>query len=75
VLGSQFGRGERVSEARRWIGSGGVRARYGDVDRGRAPGALTWYDSRGRIVQRWIDADRNGRADRVDVYENDRIVA
>ena len=51
-----------------------LRVRYEDRDRNGRPEEITWVDSRNRAVQRWLDTDRDGRADRIAVYENGRVV-
>ena len=74
VWGVVFGRGERRNEVRQWVGGEPVRPTYTDVDRNGIPEAVTWTDSDGRIVQRWIDDNRDGRADRVALYQDNKIL-
>ena len=74
IWGVIFGRGERVDAVRRWVGAGDVRARVTDADRDRVPEVVTWVDARGRTLQRWIDDDRDGRADRVGIYRDGKVV-
>ena len=74
VWGIIFGRGERVEDVRRWVGQGDVRVRHVDADRNGVPEVVTWLDSRGRTLQRWIDDDRDGRADRVGIYRDGTVV-
>ena len=51
-----------------------LRVRYEDRDRNGRPELITWVDARNRPVQRWADTNRDGRADRIAVYENGRVV-
>lgn len=74
VWGIVFGRGERQSEVRQWVGGTPMRARFTDVDGDGRPEAVTWTDAGGQIVQRWTDANRDGRADRVTVYRDKKVV-
>lgn len=74
VWGVIFGRGERQNEVRQWVGGEPVRATFTDADHNGTPEAVTWTDSAGRIVQRWIDVNHDGRADRVAFYQNGKIV-
>lgn len=74
VWGVIFSRGQRVDDVRRWVGRGDVRAQATDANRDGLPESVTWVDAGGRILQRWIDDNRDGRADRVGVYENNRVV-
>ena len=45
-----------------------------DADKNGRPEALSWTDERGTIIQRWIDRNGDGRADRVQRFENGRVV-
>lgn len=67
-------RGRVVVEVRRWVSVSTPRVRVFDYDRNGRPGLVVWYDSRGNEVQRWFDDDRDGRADRVAIYEGGRVV-
>jgi hypothetical protein len=71
-----FGRGDRlaVAGARGWLGGGDVRPLYTDADRDGRPEVVSWYDARGAIVQLWIDDNHDGRADRVAIHRNGRVV-
>ena len=33
-----------------------------------------WFDAAGQLVQVWTDRNRDGRADRVELFENGRRV-
>jgi hypothetical protein len=58
---------------RSWLGTSNARARITDSNRDGRPEIVTWYDSRGAIIQRWIDDNRDGRVDRVGLYRNGRV--
>ena len=68
-----FGRGQRAS-ADRWLPSGVRNVRYLDQDRNRMPERATFLDGAGRIAQVWLDDNRDGRADRLQYYQNGRLV-
>jgi hypothetical protein len=69
-----FGQGLPVRYVERWLGRDVARVTYRDVDRNGYPEAVTWYDQRGNLMQQWMDQDRDGRADRVAVYQAGRVV-
>lgn len=68
-----FGRGQRAN-ADRWLPSGVRNVRYVDQDRNRLPERATFLDGAGRIAQVWLDDNRDGRADRVQYYQNGRLL-
>ena len=74
VWGVIFGRGERQAEVRRIVGADVARAQVTDTDRNGMPETVTWLDANNRAMQRWIDDDRDGRADRIGIYENGSAV-
>lgn len=74
VWGVIFGRGRVVVEVQQWIAVSRPRVRVVDTDRDGRPELVVWYDTRGRVVQRWFDDDHDGRADRVAIYEGDRVL-
>lgn len=69
-----IGQGQRSADVSRWLGDANVRPRYTTPLAGRAPTRVTWLDSAGRILQIWTDTNADGRADRVDYYQNGRLV-
>lgn len=69
-----FGRGDRTRYVNEWLGQGDLRVGYSDRDRNGYPEVATWRDPRGSILQQWLDDNRDGRADRVAVYRNGRVV-
>lgn len=73
--GAAFGRGEHRDDVRRWTGTTAVRAQLIDLSPTGVPALVVWYDSRGTTVQRWIDDNRDGRADRVELFQNGQSVA
>jgi hypothetical protein len=72
--GAAFGNGQHRDDVRRWVGSTAVRAQLIDVASNGLPALVVWYDSRGTTMQRWIDDDRDGRADRVELFQNGQSV-
>ena len=72
--GVSFGRGVAVVEVRRWIAVSRPRTRMVDANRDGRPELIIWYDAGGREVQRWLDDDHDGRADRVAVYEGGKML-
>lgn len=69
-----FERGRRTADVSRWLGPNPLTARYVDANRNGVPERATWRNSRGEVVQVWIDSDGDGRADRVNYYEDGRLV-
>jgi hypothetical protein len=72
--GAAFERGQNRDDVRRWVGSTGARAQLIDVGANGLPMLVVWYDSRGTTLQRWIDDNRDGRADRVEVFQNGQSI-
>lgn len=69
-----IGRGQRTSDVNRWLGGTPVVARLANVGRNGVPGRVMWYDQAGQLVQVWTDHDGDGRADRVEEFQNGRRV-
>ena len=75
VGGILAGRGLRSADVARLLGRADVVARNVDADRAGVPEQVTWLDARtGAVVQTWLDRDRDGRADRVEMYRDGRRV-
>ena len=74
VWGVVFGRGQRVDDVRRIVGNNVERSRVTDANRNGVPETVTWLDGDNNIIQRWIDDDRDGRADRIAIYQNGRVM-
>jgi hypothetical protein len=74
VWGVTIAHGGVVVEVQRWLAVSNARVRVFDYDRSGRPGLVVWYDNRGQELQRWFDDDRDGRADRVAIYEGGRVV-
>jgi hypothetical protein len=67
-------RGQRSADQRRWLGNLDVHGRYTDWDRNGVPERISWLDSAGRVVQQWVDNNRDGRADAVRLYQAGELV-
>lgn len=63
-----------VREQVRWFGRSDVVSRSSAPGRSGGPERITWLDRAGCVVQVWQDDNHDGRADRVTVYENGRVV-
>ena len=72
--GADFAHGVGGADSRAWIGSGRMSASLANMNRFGVPQIVTWYDADGQIVQRWMDDNRDGRADRVTIYRNGRAI-
>jgi hypothetical protein len=70
----QYARGERPAEATRWIGAQSLTARVSEMGRNGVPTRVVWLNDVGDVVQVWLDRDRDGRADRVEIYRDGRRV-
>lgn len=73
IWGVSFGRGVAVVEVHKWIAVGHPRTRVVDANRDGRPELIIWYDDGGREVQRWLDDNHDGRADRVAIYDGARV--
>jgi hypothetical protein len=65
--------GRRTADQARWLGSGGSVAHYVDADHNGTPERLTWVDAAGSVLQVWVDANRDGRADAVRLYRDGHL--
>lgn len=65
---------ERSNAQTRWLGTTVVRATYLDRDGDRRPERIVWSDRSGQVVQKWVDSNRDGRADYVEVWRGGRLV-
>ena len=73
IWAAQYSRGRLVPELQGWLPGRGLGVRLSDRDRNGWPEDVVWLDRTGRVVQRWRDLDRDGRADRVELYRNGRV--
>jgi hypothetical protein len=69
-----WGRGQRTSSATRWLGGDDYRVRYIDRDRDGRPEVASWFGGDGRMIQQWVDTNRDGRADEVRLYRQGQLV-
>jgi hypothetical protein len=63
--------GQYPAEMQRWFGAQPVSPRFQMPTRGGSPDRIQWVDADNRVVQIWLDRDRDGRADRIDVFGRD----
>jgi len=66
--------GRRTDDVPRWLGGAQVTPRVSDLDGDGTPERVMWFDRAGQLVQVWTDRNRDGRADRVELFENGRRV-
>jgi hypothetical protein len=69
-----YGQGQRTADVSRWLGTGRYQVRYTDQNRDRRPERVRWLDGAGSLLQEWMDTNRDGRADLVNVYSAGRLV-
>lgn len=74
IGGVLIARGQRTADVSRWLGGGQYSARTSGVDRNGVPARVMWYDGAGQLVQIWTDRNGDGRADRVERFQNGRRV-
>ena len=74
IWGTIFGRGQAVNEVRRWVGAGDLHSRVNNLNRNGSPQVVSWYDAGGQILQRWVDRNRDGRADQVEIFRSGKVV-
>ena len=74
MAGVQAQEGRRTDDVARWLGGIGAQAtpRLADLDGDGVPERALWFDGAGQLVQVWTDRDRDGRADRVELFESGR---
>jgi hypothetical protein len=66
--------GRRTDDVGRWLGGSQATPRLSDLDGNGVPERVMWFDAAGQLVQVWTDRNRDGRADRVELFENGRRV-
>ena len=69
-----YGQGQRTDEVSRWLGAGRYQVRYTDQNRDRQPERVRWTNSAGVLLQEWMDSNRDGRADIVNIYSAGRLI-
>jgi hypothetical protein len=65
--------GVRTTDVQRWLGDGAYTSRFTDSNGDGVPDVASWYDREGTLVQVWRDADRDGRADEVEIHRAGRM--
>ena len=71
--GVAYSRGRWVPALRPWLRDARLGVRFGRSGRRGLPYEIVWFDRGERIVQRWLDDDRDGFADRVAFYRGGRV--
>lgn len=66
--------GSRSREATVWLRGVPATGRAVDNDGNRIPEQIDWLASDGQVIQKWYDDDRDGRADRVEIYQDGRLI-
>lgn len=61
-------------EVMQWIGTNEFVLRIPDQGRGGVPWRAIFLDQKGALLQMWTDVNRDGRADRIEIYENGQRV-
>ena len=74
VWGVLAGRGDRPDAVRQWLGTDPRLVSVTDSNSDGRPEVVTWTDTAGRLVQRWVDGNGDGRADRVTLYQNGKLL-
>ncbi|MEJ7809498.1 MAG: hypothetical protein WKG32_03690 [Gemmatimonadaceae bacterium] len=69
-----FARGTRTTEVVSWLGSGEIHVRNVDEDGNGVPEKTLWTAANNQPVQVWYDRDRNGRADRIEIWRGSQKV-
>jgi len=57
-------------EVMQWIGTNEFSVRVPGQGRGGVPWRAIFLDQRGELLQVWTDVNRDGRADRVEIFRN-----
>lgn len=57
-------------EVMQWIGTNEFIVRVPDQGRGGVPWRAIFLDAKGELMQVWTDLNRDGRADRVEIFRN-----
>ena len=66
--------GRTSTEVMHWLGTNEFQIRVPDQGRGGTPWRAIFLDQRNELLQVWTDTNRDGRADRVEVFRNGQRV-
>jgi hypothetical protein len=66
--------GRPSTEIMQWIGTNEFTVRIPDQGRGGVPWRAIFLDANNQLLQVWTDQNRDGRADRVEVFKNGQRV-
>lgn len=62
--------GRQSVEVMQWLGTNEFTVRVPDQGRGGTPWRAIFLDQRNELLQVWTDTNRDGRADRVEIFRN-----
>jgi len=62
--------GTASPEVMQWLGTNEFVVRIPEQGRGGVPWRALFLDARGELLQTWTDSNRDGRADRVEIFRN-----
>jgi hypothetical protein len=66
--------GRQSVEVMQWLGTNEFQIRVPDQGRGGTPWRAIFLDQNNELLQVWTDTNRDGRADRVEIFRNGRRV-
>ncbi len=66
--------GRTSVEVMQWLGTNEFQVRVPDQGRGGTPWRAIFLDQRNELLQVWTDTNRDGRADRVEIFRNGQRV-
>ena len=66
--------GRPSTDIMQWIGTNEFTVRVPDQGRGGVPWRAIFLDQSNELLQVWTDTNRDGRADRVEIFRNGQRV-
>ncbi len=66
--------GRPNTEVMTWLGTNEFQLRIPDQGRGGVPWRAIFLDQAGSLLQIWTDSNRDGRADRIEIFQNGQRV-
>jgi hypothetical protein len=74
AAGLALRQGRRSADTDAWLAGAQVAVKFYDPNSDGKPEKLTFEDRSGRTVQEWMDYDADGRADRVRIYREGKLI-